>query len=60
MIKYLSIGINPPPLDASILVVGVREFGDKGQVVVLNSNEASLEFHIENLLYNGFTLWAEI
>jgi len=61
MIKYLSIGINPPPLDTKIIVKkSIFDFDDGAKVVELNGNEASLEWYVSDLISSGLTLWAEV
>jgi hypothetical protein len=63
MINYLTIGINPPPLDKKIIIkkdAGVYTYDDKAQIVTLYGDAASIEWHCEQLIADGFSLWAEV
>lgn len=61
MIEYLSVGVNPPPLDKKIIVKkSIFDFDDGAKVIELNGNEASLDWHILELINSGHTLWAEV
>ena len=67
MINYLSVKINPPPLDKKIIVKkDIKDcsdafmFDDGAKVVELADREASLDWHCLNLLSDGYTLWAEV
>ena len=61
MIKYLSVGVNPPPLDTKIIVKkSVFDFDDGAKVVELNGNKASLDWHVSELISSGHTLWAAV
>ena len=61
MIKYLSIGINPPPLDTKIIVKkSIFDFDDGAKVIELNGREASLDWYVSDLISSGLTLWAEV
>ena len=61
MIKYLSVGVNPPPLDTKIIVKkSIFDFDDGAKVIELNGNDASLDWYISELIGTGHTLWAEV
>lgn len=61
MIKYLSVGVNPPPLDKKIIVKkSIFDFDDGAKIIELNGNEASLEWHVSELIGSGHTLWAAV
>lgn len=61
MIKYLSVGINPPPLDTKIIVKkSIYDFDNGAHVTELKESDASLDWHITQLIVSGFTLWAEV
>ena len=61
MIKYLSVGVNPPPLDTKIIVKkSIFDFDDGAKVIMLIGNDASLEWHISELIGTGHTLWAVV
>jgi len=61
MIEYLTVTINPPPLDEKILVKKSQcAFDDGARVIILGSKEASLNWHIEELVSTGYTLWAKV
>ena len=63
MINYLSISINPAPLDVKILVKKDNAdcmHTDMAQVITMSSNEYSEEFANEWLLGNGLTVWAKV
>ena len=61
MIKYLSIGVNPPPLDTKIIVKkSVFNFDDGAKVIELNGHEASLDWYVSDLISSGLTLWAKV
>ncbi len=61
MIKYLSIAINPVPLDVKILTKKDNAdcmHTDMAQVITMSSKEWSEESANEWLLGNGLTVWA--
>jgi hypothetical protein len=59
MINYLSIGVNPPPLDTKIIVKkSAFNFDDGAEIINMNSNIWSEESAVESLIGNGFDLWA--
>ena len=61
MIKYLSVGVNPPPLDTKIIVKkSIFDFDDGAKVIELNGREASLDWYVSDLISSGLTLWAEV
>tara|TARA_R110002096_G_scaffold66306_1_gene161378 strand:- start:30423 stop:30608 length:186 start_codon:yes stop_codon:yes gene_type:complete len=61
MIKYLSVGVNPPPLDTKIIVKkSVFDFDDGAKIVELNGKDASLDWHICELISSGHTLWTSV
>jgi len=63
MINYLSVKINPPPLDKKIIVKKDSDafvFDDGAKIIELADREASLDWHCLNLLSDGYTLWAEV
>ena len=61
MIKYLSVGINPPPLNTKIIVKkSMFDFDNGAHVIELKESDASLDWHIEQLIISGHTLWAEV
>lgn len=63
MISYLSVKINPPPLDKKIIVkkdVGAYTYDDSAKIVVLYGDDASIDWHCMSLICDGFTLWAEV
>jgi len=62
-IKYTSVSVNPPPLDAKIIIKKDRDahtFDDGAKIVILANNVASLEWHCQKLTCEGYTLWAEV
>lgn len=61
MIEYLSVGINPPPLNTKIIVKkSIFTFDDGAKIIELDVRQASLDWHISNLISEGLTLWAEV
>ena len=61
MIKYLSVGVNNPPLDKKIIVKkAVFDFDDGAKIIELNGNEASLQWYVDTLISSGHTLWATL
>ncbi len=59
MIKYLTVGVNPPPLDTKILVKKSEfAFDDNAKVMTLSSNNWSQETAVEFLEGHKLTLWA--
>jgi len=60
MNNYLRVGINPPPLDKKIIVkkdTGDFTFDDSAKIMTLDSNQASLDSHVMNLVVDGLNLW---
>ena len=60
MIEYLSMDVNPVPLDVKILMKNEGLFNDMAQVITMSSKEWSQEDANEWLLGNGLTLWAAV
>ena len=63
MINYLTVGVNPPPLDKKIIVkkdFDAHVFDDGAKIVVLESNHAKQDEHCMDLICAGFTLWSEV
>jgi hypothetical protein len=61
MIKYLSVGVNPPPLDTKIIVKKSEfNFDDCAHIMTMSSNNWTEESAAEFLLGGGFSLWAEV
>ena len=63
MIKYLSVGINPPPLDVKIIVKkaeGDFNFDDCAVIMTMSSSNWSIESAVEFLIGNKLTLWAAV
>ncbi len=63
MINYLSVSVNPPPLDTKIIVKKDSDaftFDDGAKIIFLESKQASEEWHVMNLVSDGFTLWAAV
>ncbi len=63
MVKYLSVGVNPPPLEKKIIVKkdsDAYEFDDGAKIIILEDKEASIDWHCMTLLSDGYSLWAEI
>ena len=56
-IQYLTIAINPPPLDTYILV---KKDNGIAKVVETKSREGSQDWWVEFLIGDEFTMWAEI
>ena len=53
--EYLSIDINPPPLDTKIIVKKlVFNFDDGAEIINMNSNIWSEESAVESLIETGF------
>lgn len=61
MIKYLSVGINPPPLNKKIIVKkSIFTFDDGAKIVELEESKGDIDWHVSNLIDDGLTLWAEV
>lgn len=63
MIKYLTVGTNPPPLEKKILIkkdTGAYTFDDGAKIVTLYGDDASIKWHCTQLICDGYTLWAEV
>lgn len=63
MIKYLTVGVNPPPLDKKIIVKKAPKdfiFDDMANIRTMSSDIWSQESAAEYLIGNGLTLWAEV
>jgi len=56
-IQYLTISINPPPLDTEILV---KKENGIAEVLELKSREASQEWHTQTLLSDEYRYWAKV
>ena len=58
MSDYLSVGVNPPPLNKKIIVKKSDfVFDDGAKIVMLKGEEASLDYHLLGLVCDGFDLW---
>lgn len=56
---YLSITINPPPLEVQIVIKKSNyKIHNEARVDILCGNEASQDWHCGNLLAQGFDVWA--
>lgn len=56
---YLSIAINPPPLEVQIVIKKSEYTIDSGaRVETLSGHDASQEWHCGNLIAEGFDVWA--
>jgi hypothetical protein len=61
MIQWLTINITPPPLDEEIIVKGAYVGSEsRVKIVTLDSSQASLEWHIDWLESENFTLWSDV
>ena len=63
MIKYLSIDVNPVPLDVKILIKNDKAdcmHVDMAQVIIMSSKEWSEESANDWLLGNNLTVWAAV
>lgn len=63
MIEYLTVGINPPPLDTKILVKkaeGDFNFDDMAKLHTFSSDHWSEESAAEFLIGHKLTLWAAV
>lgn len=56
-IQYLTIAINPPPLDTDILV---KKENGIAEVKELKGREGSQDWWSEYLISEEFTMWAKI
>lgn len=60
MKDYLTVSVNPPPLDTKIIVkkdTGDFTFDDSAKIMTLDSREAGLDCHVMNLVVDKLTLW---
>jgi len=60
MENYLTVSVNPPPLDVKIIVkkdTGDFTFDDSAKIMTLESGQASLDCHVMNLVIDKFLLW---
>jgi len=56
---YLSIGVNPPPVNTKIIVKrSSYDFDDGAKIVILSDEDASLDWHLMGLICEGFDLWS--
>ena len=63
MIKYLSVGINPPPLDTKLIVKkaeGGYIFDDMAKLHIFSKENWSEESAVEFLEGHKLTLWAVV
>jgi len=61
MIKYLTVGANPPPLDVKIIVKKLDfTFDDCAKVMTMSSDHWSEESAVEFLEGHKLTLWATV
>lgn len=61
MIKYLTVSINPPPLDTKLIVKkSVFSFDDCAKVITMSSDHWSEESAVEFLEGHKLTLWAAV
>jgi hypothetical protein len=61
MIKYLSVGVNPPPLDKKIIVKKSEfNFDDCAHIITMSSDNWSEESAAEFLIGSNLTLWAAV
>jgi len=62
-IKYTSVSVNPPPLDKKIIIKkdsDAHTFDNGARIVILSTSSASLEWHCQKLICDGYTKWAEV
>jgi len=62
-IKYTSVSVNPPPLGKKIIIKKDPDshvFHNRAKIVTLYEDDASLEWHCQILISDGYTLWAEV
>ena len=61
MTGYLTVSVNPPPLDVKIIVKkdinSEFSFDDSAKIMTLDSKLAKLDEHIMNLIVDKLTLW---
>ncbi len=56
--RYKNIETQMPPLDTYILIKkGAFKIHNDAKVVVLDAHEASQEWHVDNLVADGYTDW---
>lgn len=60
MNNYLTVSVNPPPLDKKIIVkkdTGDFTFDDSAKIMTLDSRKAGLDCHVMSLVVDKLTLW---
>tara|TARA_R110000787_G_scaffold167889_2_gene280859 strand:- start:6628 stop:6810 length:183 start_codon:yes stop_codon:yes gene_type:complete len=58
---YLSVGVNPPPLDTKIIVKKSEfNFDDCAHIITMSSDNWSEESAAEFLIGSNLTLWAAV
>lgn len=63
MIKYLTVSINPPPLDTKLIVKkaeGDYSFDDMAKIHIFSKENWSEESAAEFLIGSKLTLWAVV
>jgi hypothetical protein len=60
MSDYLTVSVNPPPLDVKIIVkkeTGKFTFDDGAKIMTLDSNLDSIDGYVMALVVDKLTLW---